>query len=101
VKGSEQVTQHEDSHRSGRLRNLAFDLRSIVGVLFAVYGVVCTIWGLAADNATDARRSGGINVNLWTGIGMLIVSAAFFAWALWRPLPVDDAAPDADDDSPE
>jgi hypothetical protein len=93
--------QHEDSQRSARLRNLAFDLRSIVGVLFAVYGIVCTIWGLAGNTTADARRSGGINVNLWTGIGMLVVAAAFFAWALWRPLPVDDAAPEGDDESHE
>lgn len=86
---------------SARLRNIAFDLRSILGLLFAVYGVVCTIWGLAANNAVDSQRSGGINVNVWAGIGMLVVAAAFFAWALLRPLPVEDAPPDADDDHPQ
>ena len=32
---------------------------------------------------------------------MLVVAAAFFAWALWRPLPVadaEDAESDADAD---
>lgn len=85
---------------SARLRNIAFDLRSILGLLFAVYGIVCTIWGLVANNSTDSQRSGGINVNLWTGLGMLVVSAAFFTWALLRPLPVEDAPPDAADDEP-
>jgi drug/metabolite transporter (DMT)-like permease len=91
------MTQQHEA-RPSRLRNIAFDLRSIVGVLFTVYGAVCTIWGIAANSTADSRRSGGINVNLWAGIGMLVVAALFFAWVLLRPLPVEDASDSADDE---
>lgn len=29
---------------------------------------------------------GGVNVNLWAGIGMLVLAVLFAAWALWRPI---------------
>jgi hypothetical protein len=80
-----------------RLSNLLFDLRTIVATLFAIYGIVCVVWGAAFDSAADSRRSGGIAVNLWAGIGMLVAAAAFFAWSWLRPLPVEDVETDAAD----
>lgn len=71
-------------------RELLFDLRMIIGGLFLVYGVVCLIYGIVDYTAADARRSGGINVNLWAGVGMLVAAVAFIAWTLWRP--VDEVA---------
>jgi hypothetical protein len=65
---------------------MLFDVRTIIAVLFGVYGAVCLIWGLAFNGSTDKARSGNINVNLWTGLAMLVFAAAFLAWALWRPL---------------
>jgi hypothetical protein len=29
-----------------------------------------------------------VNINLWAGIGMLVVAALFVLWAWWRPLRV-------------
>ena len=75
---------------TSRWSAISFDLRTIIGLLFTIYGLVCLVWGVAFDSAADSRRSGGIAVNLWAGIGMLVVAAAFFAWAVWRPLPVED-----------
>jgi hypothetical protein len=77
---------------------MLFDVRTIIALLFGVYGAVCLIWGLAFNGATDKARSGNINVNLWTGLAMLAFAASFLAWALWRPL--EDEVPDdvKDDD---
>jgi drug/metabolite transporter (DMT)-like permease len=77
---------------------MVFDLRSIVGTLFTVYGIVCVIWGVAFNTDADSRRSGGIAVNLWAGIGMLVVAAIFFAWVWFRPLPVSEPRDDAPED---
>jgi hypothetical protein len=74
-----------------------FDVRTIIALLFGVYGAVCLFWGLAFNGATDKARSGNVNVNLWTGLAMLAFAASFLAWALWRPL--GDEVP-ADDDRP-
>jgi hypothetical protein len=75
-----------------------FDIRRIIGGLFVVYGVIVTIAGLTdSDAAIDKAQ--GININLWTGLGMLLLGLFFLAWLKLRPTapptPVDDA--DADD----
>ncbi|HEX7659517.1 MAG TPA: hypothetical protein VF444_08560 [Pseudonocardiaceae bacterium] len=70
-----------------------FDLRLIIAVLFGIFGLVVTITGLVVK-AKDVSASGinvGVNVNLWTGIAMLILAALMALWALLRPvkLPAD------------
>jgi hypothetical protein len=61
-----------------------FDIRRIIGGLFAVYGVTLVVAGLVGSH-TVKHKAAGININLWTGIGMLIVAAVMIAWALLRP----------------
>ncbi len=75
-----------DSKQRPPLRDILFDLRMIIGSLFAVYGVVCLVCGAFFYTKADSHRSGGINVNLWAGAGMLVAAALFVAWTLWRPL---------------
>ena len=62
-----------------------FDLRRVIGGLFLLYGVVLTIVGLV-DSESAKQRAAGIDINLWTGLGMLALGALFAAWALARPL---------------
>lgn len=62
------------------------DLRIILAALFGVYGLVLVILGAFFDMRTQFTSDDGINVNLWCGIGMLVLTAAFAAWASWRPL---------------
>lgn len=76
-----------------------FDLRTIIGALFLVYGLVCLVVGLASFTDADSQRAGGINVNLWSGIGMLVLAALFIGWCLWRPV-VPKAEPTSDPDDP-
>ncbi|MGX7824717.1 hypothetical protein ACTG9Q_06465 [Actinokineospora sp. 24-640] len=71
-----------------------FDLRGILALLFAVYGVVLTIMGLFVTTEEEMRKAGDINVNLWMGLAMLLTAAAFGLWQRLRPLVVPD--PDAD-----
>ena len=40
-------------------------------------------------------RAGGANVNLWTGVALLVVSTSFVLWARLRPVVVPA---DRDDD---
>lgn len=71
---------------SDRKADVLFDIRTVIGGLFAVYGVVCLIWGLVSFSDADRAKTGGINLNLWTGIGMIVLSALFIGWTLARPL---------------
>ncbi len=74
--------------------DVLFDLRVIIALLFAIYGLVCLVWGLAFTDAEQLSKSGGIHLNLWAGIGMLAGAAGFAGWALLRPLR-PRTAPDA------
>ena len=76
-----------DAHRAARAANL-FDLRRLIGGLFVIYGVILLIMGIAASDA-DVDKAAGVNVNLWTGVAMLLVGAFFLAWAFTRPLSQD------------
>jgi hypothetical protein len=72
---------------SGAARNL-FDLRIIIGGLFLVYGLYLAIRG-ALDSAAAVEQAAGVRINLWTGLGAIAVGAIFVAWALLRPLTID------------
>jgi hypothetical protein len=63
-----------------------FDLRTIIAVLFGVFGVVLLLVGLLGTDAGQRAKSGGLNLNLWTGAGMLVLCALFLAWVRLRPL---------------
>ncbi|MEU1029659.1 hypothetical protein ABZ402_13060 [Streptomyces mirabilis] len=62
-----------------------FDIRTIIGGLFVVYGVIVTLAGLTASKAELAKAQ-GVNINLWTGLGMLALGIFFLLWLWLRPL---------------
>ncbi|WNV90124.1 hypothetical protein [Umezawaea sp. Da 62-37] len=75
----------EKGHKAG-----LFDLRLIIAVLFGVYGIVLTIVGLAFTTDADLAKADGLNINLWSGIGMLVLSAVFAVWTFTKPLVVPE-----------
>ena len=77
-----------------------FDLRLIIALLFGVYGVVLTVLGFTGTDQRDLDRAGGINLNLWSGIGMLVLAALFAVWVLLRPLKLPVAADGEDGGAP-
>jgi hypothetical protein len=79
----------EKGHKAG-----LFDLRLIIAVLFGVYGVVLTIVGLGFTSDADLAKADGLNINLWSGIGMLVVAAFFGTWTFMRPLIVPEELPE-------
>lgn len=76
------------AHKAG-----LFDLRLVIAVLFALYGAVLVVVGLGFTDESDLAKADGLNINLWSGTGMLVLAAAFAAWALLRPVIVPDEAP--------
>lgn len=65
-----------------------FDLRYVIGALLGVYGIVLVIRGLL-DGPEQLARAAGLSINLWTGVGLLVVAAIFLVWGLTRPLGID------------
>lgn len=68
----------------------AFDIRNVIGALLGLYGLALLITGLVSDEAPEA--TGDLDANLWTGIGLLVVAAAFLVWSRVRPTVVDEDA---------
>jgi len=71
--------------RNWRLAKM-FDLRTFIGVLFVIFGVLVIIPGLIA-NPADIEKAAGINLALWVGGFMLVLGVIFLAWVLASPPP--------------
>jgi len=65
-----------------------FDLRTFIGALFVIFGVVVTIEGLVASQASISKAA-GLNLSLWTGLSMLVLGVVFILWMLARPPSLD------------
>jgi hypothetical protein len=76
-----------------------FDIRLLIGGLFIVYGVLLTISGFFTSDKERAKAA-DLNINLWLGIGMLLLGVVFLVWRRLNPQhvtrPPDDEA-DTDD----
>ena len=71
-------------HRAG-----VFDIRTIIGLLLGIYGVILVITSFFTSQK-QLDKADGANVNLWTGLGLLVASLVFIAWARLRPIVVPD-----------
>ena len=70
--------------RVAKAANL-FDLRRIIGGVFVVIGLLLAILGLF-DSQEEIDKAAGVNINLWTGLGMIAFGIFMLGWALIRPL---------------
>jgi TRAP-type C4-dicarboxylate transport system permease small subunit len=66
-----------------------FDVRTIIGVLMILYGVVLFVASFNTS-ASEKARADGINANLWVGIGLFVFGALMVVWAVTRPIVVDE-----------
>lgn len=91
------IHRSTDKHSAG-----VFDVRNVIALLLGLYGAVLVLCSFLLDPGVnpDTGQSKEPIDNLVTGIGLLVVAAAFFAWAKLRPIMVPDdeldtPAPDA------
>ncbi len=73
-----------------------FDVRRVIGGLFAVYGVILLIASFFATDE-DIERAQGANANLWVGLALLATAAIFFGWALKAPVGAELVGGDESD----
>ena len=88
----------ETASRSGRHTAGALDIRNIIGGLLGAYGVILLLAGIIGD--AQENKTGGVNANLWAGIILVAVAAAFLIWARLRPVVVPDHVDKPDSDRP-
>ena len=79
----------DDRDESGSASGRLFDLRELIAALFFVFGVVLVIVG-AVDGPAELAKAAGVRINLWTGIGMIVLSLVFVAWFRLKPLRKED-----------
>lgn len=65
-----------------------FDIRLLIGGLFVLYGVMLTVAGFFTSDA-ERQKASGININLWLGLGMLVLGLLFLLWRMLRPLRIE------------
>src|SRR3954454_10496056 len=82
----------------GAARNL-FDLRTIIGGLFTLFGLILTVYGII-DPQAQVAKAAGVRINLWTGLGMLALGLVFLTWMKLRPLTTEELV-EAQKEEPE
>jgi xanthine/uracil/vitamin C permease (AzgA family) len=78
------IERTESAAAAARAANL-FDLRRIIGAVFLAWGIVLLILGVTESDA-EIEKAADVNINLWAGLGMLVLSGLFLLWAFTRPL---------------
>ena len=73
----------EEEVEAARAAN-RFDIRRLIGGVFTVYGLILVALGIFGSE-TVKNKANGSNVDLWTGLGMLVFAALMIFWALSRP----------------
>ncbi len=76
----------------------AFDVRNVIGGLIGFYGIVLLL--VAFFGADEPEKTGGVDANLWAGLGMLLFGAAFVLWSRLRPVVVQPGADVSGDERP-
>ena len=86
--------QHDAESTPTSAASKLFDIRIMIGGLFLVYGVMLTIAGFVVSDKARAKAA-GININLWLGLGMLVVGIVFLVWRALNPIKIDANPVDA------
>ncbi len=76
-----------------------FDIRLMIGALFVLYGLMLIGAGFFTSDA-DMKKASDLNINLYLGIGMLVLGLLFLLWRKLNPT-VADPEPDTADDRAE
>ncbi len=60
---------------------MGLDIRWPIGIIFAIYGIVLMIFGLATDPGIF-EKSLNVNIDLWWGLAMLVFGLVMGSLAL-------------------
>ena len=62
---------------------MGIDIKIPIGLMFTILGLLLTVYGFITRLDTSLyTRSLGINVNLWSGLGMLILGVVMLVLAI-------------------
>jgi hypothetical protein len=78
--GESDVDEAEAARAANR-----FDIRRLIGGLFCLYALILIVLGIFGSHHLK-NKAAGINIDLWTGVGMLVFGVLMIFWALSRPV---------------
>ena len=65
---------------------MGLDIKIPIGLMFTILGLLLAVFGLSTSGDVELyHRSLGININLWTGLVMVVVGVFMLATARFRP----------------
>jgi len=65
---------------------MGLDIKLPIGLMFTILGLLLAIFGLATAGDEELyRRSLDININLWTGLAMLVVGVLMLITSKLKP----------------
>ena len=74
----------EEEVEAARAAN-KFDIRRLIGALFCLYSLILIALGIFGSHHIK-NKAAGINIDLWTGLGMLVFGLLMLYWAFARPV---------------
>jgi len=64
---------------------MGLDIKIPIGLMFSILGLLLIVFGLATGSDADIyQKSLGVNVNLWTGLLMLIFGILMLSFSKFR-----------------
>ena len=64
---------------------MGLDIKIPIGLMFTILGLLLAIFGLATMSDPDTyHKSLDININLWTGLFMIVFGGLMLAFAKFR-----------------
>jgi len=60
---------------------MGLDIKIPIGAMFSIFGIILTIYGLITSGSEMYGISLNININLWSGIFMLVFGAIMLAFS--------------------
>ncbi|MFC7534662.1 hypothetical protein [Actinoplanes sp. GCM10030250] len=91
------MTENDQEKVAAKAR--LFDVRSVIGGLFIVYGLIVTVIGLM-DSQAEIDKAQGVRINLWMGLGMLALGLLMLLWLKLNPPPPPPVGKREDDELP-
>jgi hypothetical protein len=82
VAGHDREIEETDEAQSSAAR--LFDIRRVIGGLFTLYGVLVLGAGIV-DGSAASKKAAGIDINLWTGLAMLVFGLLMLLWLVLSP----------------
>ena len=62
---------------------MGIDIKIPIGLMFSILGLILTLFGFFTNSDSGMyTRSLGININLWSGVGMLVFGLLMLLLAL-------------------